>query len=111
MEERLLSPWLDRHSELGSDLPIMTIIGTELGWRIEFGVLAAVIFVIAILGQILLPSVEGEKRTTANSPFYIIRNRSVVICLVVTLLTIMAHYGLYTYISPLVGFLRVGRWH
>ena len=80
----------------------MTAIGTEFGWRIAFGVLSAVIFVIAILGQIFLPSVEGEKRTTANSPFYIIRNKSVVICLVVTLLTIMAHYGLYTYIAPLV---------
>ena len=65
-------------------------------------VLSAIIFVIAILGQIILPSVEGEKRTTTNSPFYIIRNKSVVICLVVTLLTIMAHYGLYTYIAPLV---------
>ena len=87
---------------LGIGLPIMTAIGTELGWRIEFGVLAVVIFVIAILGQMILPSVEGEKRTKANSPFYIIRNKSVVICLVVTLLTIMAHYGLYTYIAPLV---------
>ena len=87
---------------LGIGLPIMTTIGTELGWRIVFGVLSAVIFVIAILGQIILPSVEGEKRTPANSPFYIIRNKSVVICLIVTLLTIMAHYGLYTYISPLV---------
>ena len=87
---------------LGIGLPIMTAIGTGFGWRIEFGVLSAVIFVIAILGQIILPSVEGEKRTTTNSPFYIIRNKSVVICLVVTLLTIMAHYGLYTYIAPLV---------
>ena len=87
---------------LGIGLPIMTAIGTGLGWRIEFGVLSAVIFMIAILGQFILPSVEGEKRTTANSPFYIIRNKSVVICLVMTLLTIMAHYGLYTYIAPLV---------
>jgi predicted MFS family arabinose efflux permease len=87
---------------LGIGLPIMTAIGTELGWRIEFGVLAAIIFVIAILGQMLLPSVEGEKRSTTNSPFYIIRSKSVVICLVVTFLTIMAHYGLYTYIAPLV---------
>ncbi|WP_077213163.1 MFS transporter [Bacillus dakarensis] len=86
---------------LGIGLPIMTAIGTEFGWRIAFGVLSAIIFIIAILGQILLPSVKGEKRTTANSPFTIIRNKSVVICLVVTLLTIMAHYGLYTYISPL----------
>ncbi|KMY52830.1 MFS transporter [Bacillus sp. FJAT-27231] len=87
---------------LGVGLPIMTTVGTGFGWRIEFGVLSAIIFVIAILGQIILPSVGGEKRTAANSPFYIIRNKSVVICLVVTLFTIMAHYGLYTYISPLV---------
>lgn len=86
---------------LGIGLPIMTTIGTEFGWRISFGVLSAVIFIIAILGQIFLPSVEGEKRTTTNSPLYIIRNKSVIICLVVTFLTIMAHYGLYTYISPL----------
>lgn len=87
---------------LGIGLPIMTSIGTELGWRIEFAVLAAVIFIIAILGHMVLPSVDGEKRTAANSPFYIIRNKSVVICLIMTFLTIMAHYGLYTYISPLV---------
>ncbi|WP_428911705.1 MFS transporter [Niallia sp. Krafla_26] len=87
---------------LGIGMPIMTAIGTQIGWRIEFGVLSAVIFIIAILGHFILPSVEGEKRTKTNSPFYIIRNKSVVICLVVTLLTIMAHYGLYTYIAPLV---------
>ncbi|WP_338471559.1 MFS transporter [Niallia sp. XMNu-256] len=87
---------------LGIGLPIMTVIGTEFGWRIEFGVLAVIIFVIAILGQMFLPSIEGEKCTTANSPFSIIRNKSVVICLIVTLLTIMAHYGLYTYMAPLV---------
>lgn len=92
---------------LGIGLPIMTMIGTEFGWRISFGVLAVIIFIIAILGQILLPSVEGEKRTSTNSPLYIIRNKSVVICLVVTLLTIMAHYSLYTYISPLAEYLGI----
>ena len=87
---------------VGVGLPIMTTIGTELGWRIEFGVLAAIIFAIVIIGQMVLPSVPGEQRTKTNSPFYIIRNKSVVICLIVTFLTIMAHYGLYTYIAPLV---------
>ncbi|NMA02559.1 MAG: MFS transporter, partial [Clostridia bacterium] len=45
---------------LGIGLPIMTAIGTEFGWRVVFGVLTVVIFAIAILGQIFLPSVEGE---------------------------------------------------
>ncbi len=92
---------------LGIGLPIMTSIGTELGWRIEFGVLSAIIFAITIIGQIYLPSVPGEKRTKSNSPFTIVKNKSVVICLVVTLLTIMAHYGLYTYISPLVEYINL----
>jgi len=89
---------------LGIGMPIMTAIGTEFGWRTVFIVLSAVIFVIAILGLMYLPSVEGEKRTKTNSPFFIIRNKGVVVCLILTLLTIMAHYGLYTYIAPLVNY-------
>lgn len=87
---------------LGFGLPIMTIVGTEFGWRMEFALLAAVIFLIAVLGQAVLPSVAGEARTAANSPVSIIRHRSVIICLIMTFLTIMAHYGLYTYMAPLV---------
>lgn len=91
---------------MGLGLPLMTAVGTNLGWRIEFAVLSIVIFVVAFLCFIFLPSVEGEKKTKTNSPFYIIQNRGVIICLVITLLTIMAHYGLYTYISPLVEEIR-----
>src|SRR5690606_23366055 len=68
---------------------------------------AAIIFAITIVGQIYLPSVSGGKRTKSNSPFTIVKNKSVVICWVVTLLTIMAHYGLYTYISPLVEYIQL----
>lgn len=92
---------------LGVGLPIMTTIGTEFGWRVTFGVLAAVIFIVAFLGQASLPTVEGEKRTKTNSLLYIIRNKSVIICLIVTFLTIMAHYGLYTYISPLSEYFEI----
>ena len=54
---------------LGIGMPIMTAIGTEFGWRTVFIVLSVVIFIIAILGLIYLPSTEGEKRTKTNSPF------------------------------------------
>ena len=87
---------------LGIGLPIMTSIGTGISWRVEFAVLAIIIFIIALLGKILLPSVPGEVRSNENSPFTIIKNKSVIVCLVATFLTIMAHYGLYTYIAPLV---------
>ncbi len=87
---------------IGIGLPIMTAIGTTFGWRVEFGVLSVILFVVAVLGYLKLPAVPGEKRSAENSPFTIIKNKSVIICLVVTFLTIMAHYALYTYISPLV---------
>lgn len=87
---------------LGVGLPIMTTIGTKISWRVEFAVLAAIILAIGILVQVILPSTPGEKRTKTNSPLYIIKNKSVIICLIVTFLTITAHYGLYTYIAPLV---------
>lgn len=87
---------------LGIGLPIMTTIGTEIGWRFEFAVLTLLIVIITIVGHIILPSIEGEQRSKTNSPMYIIRNKSVMIVLIVTFLTIMAHYGLYTYMAPLV---------
>ena len=87
---------------IGIGLPIMTAIGTTFGWRVEFGVLSVILFAVAVLGYLKLPAVPGEKRSAENSPFTIIKNKSVIICLVVTFLTIMAHYALYTYISPLV---------
>jgi predicted MFS family arabinose efflux permease len=92
---------------LGIGMPIMTTLGTEFGWRTVFIVLSAIIFLIIILGQMYLPSIEGEKRTKTNSPFFIIRKKGVVVCLILTLLTIMAHYGLYTYISPLVNYFNL----
>ncbi|GEK91255.1 MFS transporter [Alkalibacterium kapii] len=87
---------------LGVGLPIMTTIGTTFGWRIEYGVLAGIFFLIALLVGLVLPSAEGEKRTKETSPFQVAKNKSVLIVLVVTFFTMMAHYGLYTYLSPLV---------
>lgn len=39
--------------------------------------------------------------------FFIIRNKGVMVCLKLTLLTIMAHYGLYTYIAPLANYFNL----
>lgn len=88
---------------LGVGLPIMTTIGTSFGWRIEYGVLSGIFFLIALLVGFALPGAEGEKRTKGTSPFQIAKNKSVLIVLVVTFFTMMAHYGLYTYLSPLVS--------
>lgn len=83
-------------------LPLVTLIGTRLGWRIEFFVIGGVIALIAILGQLKLPEVGGEKRTASNSPLTLIKNRGVLIIILLTFASVVANYGVYTYITNLV---------
>lgn len=83
-------------------LPVMTSIGTMVGWRIEFIVLGLLIAAIAVLSFIFLPSVEGEKLTRSNSPFALLRMPSVLIILALTFLAVTAHYAVYTYVTLLV---------
>ena len=83
-------------------LPVMTTIGIRFGWRTEFMMLALLVVVIAILSYFYLPSAPGEKLTKRNSPLAVLRMPSMLIVLLLTFLSVAAHYGIYTYISLLV---------
>ena len=83
-------------------MPIMTSIGNEFGWRTEFIGLGLVILVIAIVGFFALPSIPGEKLTKSSSPFALLKIPEVLIVLLLTLLGVIAHYGVYVYITSLV---------
>lgn len=83
-------------------LPVMAVVGTSFGWRSVFLVLGAVVALIAVLAQIYLPSVKGEKLSKGNSPIAVLKNTSILIVLLLTFLSVAAHYGIYTYISLLV---------
>ncbi|GAA5143760.1 hypothetical protein GCM10025767_34480 [Thalassotalea piscium] len=80
----------------------MTFIGTEIGWRTTFITLGILGALIALLALKFLPSVKGEKLTRSNSPLAILKIPSVLIVLLLTFLSVMAHYGTYTYITLLV---------
>lgn len=83
-------------------LPLMTFIGAEIGWRTTFLVLGALGATIALLSIKYLPSIAGEKLTKSNSPFAMLKIPSVLLVLLLTFLSVMAHYGAYTYITLLV---------
>ena len=83
-------------------LPLMTLIGTATSWRASFVALGVFGAVIALLAIKYLPSVKGEKLTQSNSPFAMLRIPSVLLVLLLTFLSVMAHYGTYTYITLLV---------
>jgi len=83
-------------------LPVMTTIGLTFGWRSVFVVLGVTVVAIAVLSHLYLPSVEGEKLSKRNSPIAVLKKPSILIVLLLTFLSVAAHYGIYTYITLLV---------
>ena len=83
-------------------MPAMTSIGIAYGWRKEFMCLGLIVVAIAVLSYFYLPSVEGEKLTKSNSPLAVMKMPSILIVLLLTFLSVTAHYGVYTYITLLV---------
>ncbi len=87
-------------------LPFMTFIGTQIGWRTVFLLLAVMGASIALLAVKYLPSVKGEKLTQSNSPLAMLKMPTVLIVLLLTFLSVVAHYSTYTYITLLVDTLE-----
>lgn len=83
-------------------MPIMTAIGNDYGWRTEFIGLGGFIIAIAVISFFALPSIPGEKLTKGSSPFALLKIPAVLIVLLLTLLGVIAHYGVYVYITSLV---------
>ncbi|RBP34463.1 putative MFS family arabinose efflux permease [Oceanihabitans sediminis] len=83
-------------------MPIMTTIGNDYGWRTEFIGLGVFIILIALVSFFALPSSPGEKLTKNSSPFALLKIPEVLIILLLTLLGVVAHYGVYVYITSLV---------
>lgn len=83
-------------------LPVMTTVGLTFGWRTEFMVLGLIVAALAVLSWFYLPPVEGEKLTKSNSPLAVLKMPSILIILLLTFLSVAAHYGAYTYITLIV---------
>ena len=83
-------------------LPAMTAFGLMFGWRSVFLALGGIVAVIAVLSYFVLPSVSGEKLSKSNSPLAVLKMPSILIVLLLTFLSVAAHYGVYTYITLLV---------
>jgi predicted MFS family arabinose efflux permease len=88
-------------------LPVMTTIGINFGWRTEFVILGLIVVAIGVLSYFILPSVEGEERSKSNSPLAVLNQPVMLVILLLTFLSVAAHYGIYTYISLLVEMLNL----
>jgi predicted MFS family arabinose efflux permease len=87
-------------------LPLGTLLGAAVGWRVSFAVIAGLVVVIAALIIVVLPPVE-HRATDAPRPvrFAAVRDATfapvMVLCTTVVLVT-LGHAAFYTYIAAWV---------
>lgn len=84
-------------------LPVMTFVGNQFGYKIAFALMGGIILLLALLSYLFLPAVAGEKRSAANSPITMLKNRGVLLVLIFTFIGVGANYGAYTYLTSLIS--------
>jgi len=83
-------------------VPLGTLLGTALGWRWAFVVLAVALAVLAVTVLRVLPAQAPDRTTPRTSVMAGVRQPAVVVMAVVITLLALGHFTLYTYISPLL---------
>jgi predicted MFS family arabinose efflux permease len=83
-------------------VPLGTVLGTALGWRWAFVVLAAVLGGLAVAVVRVLPA-QPPARTTSRTPVLTgIRRPAVLVMATTITLLALGHFTLYTYVSLLL---------
>jgi MFS transporter, DHA1 family, inner membrane transport protein len=87
-------------------VPLGTVLGTALGWRWAFVVLAVAVTALALAVLRVLPAQASPRQTarsTSRTPVLIgIRHPAVLVMASVITLLALGHFTLYTYVSPLL---------
>jgi DHA1 family inner membrane transport protein len=92
-------------------VPLGTVLGTAIGWRWAFVVLAGVLAVLSVAVVRVLPR-QAPARTTSRMPVMTAVRRPAVLVMAASItLLALGHFTLYTYISPLLLHDGVGRAH
>ncbi|GHF95143.1 MULTISPECIES: MFS transporter [Amycolatopsis] len=89
---------------LGSVLgvPLGTLVGQLAGWRSAFLLLGVLSLAIAAALLVLTPPLPPAEVTRLSVLNGLLRRRRVRTGLVVTFLVVLAHFGTYTYVTPLL---------
>ncbi|MFF2273486.1 MFS transporter [Agromyces sp. NPDC058136] len=82
-------------------LPIATTLGSLLGWRAAFAVLAGLALVLAVWAALALPAFPGERAGSRPGLRAVLRLPGLVAVLATTAAFVLAHNVAYTYIAPL----------
>ncbi len=89
---------------LGSVLgvPAGTFVGELFGWRAAFAVMGVVTLAVLTALALSLPPLPSARATRLDVLLETTRGRAVRLGLLVTVLVVLAHFGTYTYVTPLL---------
>ncbi|MEV6978941.1 MFS transporter [Kitasatospora sp. NPDC093806] len=87
---------------LGSVLgvPAGTFIGDLAGWRTAFVVMGALTVGVLAMLLLVMPSLPPERTTRPSVLRGVLRSVNARFALLLTFLTVLAHFGAYTYVAP-----------
>jgi predicted MFS family arabinose efflux permease len=83
-------------------VPLGTLAGQLAGWRTAFLLLGVLSLATAVALVILTPPLPPSEATRLNVLSGLLRRRGVRSGLLVTFLVVVAHFGTYTYVTPLL---------
>ncbi len=83
-------------------VPASTALGTLVGWRASFVVVAVIGGLVLVFAATSLPKVAGEPEHDREPFFSVLRRPGVLSIAAVTFTVIVGHYSLYTYVDPFV---------
>lgn len=93
---------------LALGVPLGTAVGTAIGWRFAFVGAAAVMVLLAVLTVLVLPGAQPAPAASAQTPVLVVaRQPAMLTVAAVTVVLMLGHYTLYTYVSPLLRYAHV----
>lgn len=87
---------------LVAGVPIGRMIGEALGWRLTFQVIAAAATVVMGVLWVTLPPLPSERAGSLRSLPTLLRNPKLMAVYAITVITVSAHFAVYTYLEPFV---------
>ena len=93
---------------LSLGIPAGTLLGGLVGWRWSFGVMSLLAAVLLAWVRLGVPDFPGKPSGTAQGVGHVLRLPGLGPVLALTLLYVLAHNLLYTYIAPWLAYLQSG---
>lgn len=83
-------------------VPFLTWLGSGMGWRIPFLLIALLGMVVMFALRVSLPDITENSKTSISKEFRVLKRLSVITALILTVISSTGQFTLFTYIAPIL---------